>query len=158
MSKDRENPTITNFRKINEWFYRGGQPREDEYGQLVDLGVKTVICLRWNKKIIRREQEIVNEHDLEFVSIPLNYWRPPSQNEIEKFFSVLEDSSRRPVYLHCKHGSDRTGMLTAFYRIRLDGWSFEKAYEEMKNSGFHKIKMHHFKYVVSGFARREKLL
>lgn len=158
MTNNQETPTITNFRQINDWFYRGGQPLDDQFTQLTQLGIKTIICLRWNKKVIKHEAEIARDHNLEFVPIPLTYWRLPNREEIDKFFSIVSNESKKPIYLHCKHGSDRTGMLAAFYRIRVDGWSFEQAYDEMKASGFHKIKMHHFKYAVSGFAKKENAI
>ena len=147
--------SVKNFRQINNWFYRGGQPLLEEFGQLKDLGVKTVVCLRWNRRIIEEEKEIVTSNDIEFISIPLNYWRLPNNKEISTYFNIIENIDRRPVYLHCKHGSDRTGMLAAFYRIKHEGWSADKAYEEMKDAGFHKIRMHHFKFAVYLFAKRD---
>ncbi len=157
MIPNRENITIKNFRQVNDWFYRGGQPNDDEFEQLRAFGIKTIICLRWSKEVIRNEIAIARDLDLTVESIPLNYWRLPNKEEIERYFSIIQEQNNRPVFLHCKHGSDRTGMLASFYRIRHDGWSADRAYEEMKNSGFHKIRMHHFKYAVYGFARKENI-
>lgn len=155
MTREPNQITIKNFRSVNNWLYRGGQPRDEEFEQLVTLGVRTIICLRWNKKIIARESEIAEKLNLQFESIPLNYWRLPNQFEIDRYFSIIDKSENRPVYLHCKHGSDRTGMLASFYRIRHDQWSADKAYDEMKEAGFHKVRMHHFKFAVYGFASQE---
>ncbi len=157
MIPDKEDITIKNFRQVNDWFYRGGQPNDDEFEQLKALGIKTIICLRWSKEVIRNEIAIARDLDLTVESIPLNYWRLPNKDEIERYFNIIQEQNNRPVFLHCKHGSDRTGMLASFYRIRHDGWSADRAYEEMKNSGFHKIRMHHFKYAVYGFARKENI-
>jgi protein tyrosine/serine phosphatase len=32
-----------------------------------------------------------------------------------------------PVYVHCRKGHDRTGVVIACFRIAHDGWSNEKA-------------------------------
>jgi len=38
--------------------------------------------------------------------------------------------------VHCQHGADRTGMMTAIYRIAVEGWSKEDAIKEMTEGGF----------------------
>jgi protein-tyrosine phosphatase len=40
------------------------------------------------------------------------------------------------VFVHCKGGRHRTGEMTAIYRITHDGWSDDKAYDEMKKYDF----------------------
>ena len=47
------------------------------------------------------------------------------------------------VLMHCKHGSDRTGLMAAMYRIVVQGWSKEDALSEMTQGGFGDNK--HFK-------------
>lgn len=90
----------------------------------------------------------------EYISIPLSYFNFPSDAEVEKFFSIVNSPTRRPVFVHCKHGSDRTGMMIAFYRMTNDGWSVEEAYAEMESLGFHKMFVYHYKFAVFRYARR----
>ncbi|HUV86117.1 MAG TPA: hypothetical protein VMX79_03305, partial [bacterium] len=45
--------------------------------------------------------------------------------------------ARRPVFVHCHAGVDRTGFVVAAYRVKVEGWTPEKAYEEMARLGFH---------------------
>ena len=40
------------------------------------------------------------------------------------------------VLVHCQHGADRTGLLVAVYRVVVQGWSKERAIDEMTNGGF----------------------
>lgn len=58
-----------------------------------------------------------------------------------RFLKIVKNSKRTPVLVHCQHGSDRTGTMCAIYRIVFQGWSKEKAIQEMTqgNYGFHKI-------------------
>ena len=53
-----------------------------------------------------------------------------------KFLQIVTDPQQAPVLLHCYQGSDRTGMLTAMYRIVVQGWTKEAAIEEMKEGGY----------------------
>lgn len=38
--------------------------------------------------------------------------------------------------MHCKHGSDRTGLMSAMYRVVVENWSKEDALKEMTQGGF----------------------
>jgi len=46
-----------------------------------------------------------------------------------------------PVFLHCRQGQDRTGIVVAAYRMKVDGWSLADAEAEMRSFGFHDIWM-----------------
>ena len=146
--------TIKNFRQVSAWLYRGGQPKEEEFEQLKALGIRTVVCLRWNMNAIKKERALAEKHGLNFISIPLSYWILPTRKEIERFFSILDDEAMRPIYVHCVHGADRTGAFCAMHRIKCDNWTADQAYEEMKQAGFHRFKVHQFKWAVYGFAHR----
>lgn len=151
---EKSQVTIKNFRVVNDWFFRGGQPELDQIIQLKEVGIKTIICLRWNSSAIEDEQRKAEELGLRFIYLPLTYWILPKHDEIEKFFNIVDDVSLHPIFLHCKHGADRTGMLTAFYRMAREGWSADRAYAEMHDAGFHKIRMRHFKWAVYAFPRK----
>lgn len=40
------------------------------------------------------------------------------------------------TFFHCKRGKERTGMVAAAWRIRMQGWSVKKAIAEMRSMGF----------------------
>lgn len=50
--------------------------------------------------------------------------------------SIQEAEVSGPVLIHCKHGSDRTGLIAAMYRVVVQGWSKEEALDEMTLGGF----------------------
>ena len=147
---------IRNFRNVTEWLYRGGQPDYNGIKLLKNIGIKTVISLRWNQKIISRERALVEEAGIAFESIRLNYWTFPKEGVVARFLSILDDLAKRPTFIHCLHGSDRTGLLIAMYRMSRMGWDADAAYKEMRDCGFHRLKMHHFKWAVYDFARQIK--
>jgi protein tyrosine/serine phosphatase len=59
--------------------------------------------------------------------------------EIIKALSIIR-SAPKPLLVHCKRGSDRTGAVIAMYRIIFENWTKEKALDEMISGdyGFHK--------------------
>ncbi|MDR9874984.1 tyrosine-protein phosphatase [Pseudomonas allii] len=50
--------------------------------------------------------------------------------------AIREAEANGPVLMHCKHGSDRTGLMAAMYRVVIQGWSKEDALNEMTLGGF----------------------
>ncbi len=147
---------VKNFLTVTDWLYRGGQPDATAIEALVKRGVRTIISLRWNMVVIRAERALAKKHGINYYSIPLSYWILPTRAQIDLFLSILDDQNKHPIFMHCLHGRDRTGMFTAIYRIARENWTADKAYAEMKNSGFRHIRMHQFKWAVYGFERRLK--
>jgi protein tyrosine/serine phosphatase len=58
--------------------------------------------------------------------------------EVMKALTLIRDR-KGPILIHCWHGSDRTGMLCAMYRMVFQGWNKDDAVNEMTkgNFGFH---------------------
>lgn len=104
-----------------------------------------------SKQLLRQEAE---EMGFDYVCIPLSYFGFPKQHQIEEFFSIVNSPHRQPVFLHCKHGADRTGMMVAFYRMTYDKWPVGAAYAEMEENGFHKLFVYHYKFAVFNYAKR----
>ena len=50
--------------------------------------------------------------------------------------AIKDAQANGPVLMHCKHGSDRTGLMAAMYRVVVQGWSKEDALNEMTLGGF----------------------
>ncbi len=147
---------VKNFLTVTDWFYRGGQPDDTAIEALASRGIRTIISLRWNLGTVKTERALAEKYGLNFYSIPLSYWILPTRKEIDFFLSIIDNTSKHPVFMHCLHGRDRTGMLTAIYRIAREGWTANDAYAEMKTNGFRHIRMHQFKWAVYGFERRLK--
>jgi tyrosine-protein phosphatase SIW14 len=55
---------------------------------------------------------------------------------IDRFLELLEDKTIYPVLIHCRAGLHRTGVMTAVYRMRYQGWSPQEAIREIKANGF----------------------
>jgi protein-tyrosine phosphatase len=55
---------------------------------------------------------------------------------IDQFLAVLDDPNNYPVLWHCRAGLNRTGIMTAIYRMEYNGWDRGAAIEELKANGF----------------------
>ncbi|MBO0722086.1 MAG: dual specificity protein phosphatase family protein, partial [Blastocatellia bacterium] len=52
-----------------------------------------------------------------------------------------------PVFVHCRRGSDRTGVIIALYRIKQDGWTAEQAIKEANLYGMGFIQFRKRQYI-----------
>jgi tyrosine-protein phosphatase SIW14 len=143
---------IRNFHQVTPFLYRGGQPGADGIAELAQCGFKTVVSFRWGKKTIAAEKAAVEAAGMTFISIPMYYWNLPEINSIEQFLTIIEDAANCPVFAHCFHGADRTGLVMAMFRVTQQNWHADEAYREMKRLGFHRFRMRHFKWTLYRFA------
>ncbi len=126
---------VKNFGRVNNYIFRGGQPKDDEYGELASLGIKTVLDLREDpEKYARQAAESAG---LQYINIRLNARRPPTLTESNHFLHLVNDQKNWPVFVHCAGGRHRTGVLIAIYRMEMDGWDARRAYSEMKDFKFY---------------------
>jgi len=49
---------------------------------------------------------------------------------------LLADPQGGPYLIHCHHGSDRTGLMIAMYRILHQHWTTQQALAEMTLGGY----------------------
>ena len=73
---------------------------------------------------------------MKFVRIPMNTRVAPTPDQVELFLKLVNDPANQPVYVHCAGGRHRTGVMTAVYRMTQDGWTADKAFQEMKQYRF----------------------
>jgi protein tyrosine/serine phosphatase len=127
---------IENFGRINENYYRGAQPKKNDYAELAALGVKTVVDLQ--REGVADEPTIVESLGMRFYRIGLSSRSKPSPEDVARFLAIVNDPANQPVFVHCHVGRHRTGVMTAIYRLAHDGWTADRAYAEMKQYKFEK--------------------
>lgn len=125
---------IDNFGQIDDHYYRGAQPEGDDYAALAALGIKTVIDLQADGS--SAEKGFVEAAGMRYHRIPMTTRVEPTEKEIAEFLKVVNDPASQPVYVHCAGGRHRTGVMTAVYRMSHDGWTADKAFDEMKHFKF----------------------
>jgi len=126
-----DRPGLPNLHKVNDGLYRGAQPTAEGIKELEKLGVKTIVCLRADHS----DKDILGKSKIAYEHIPMKTW-DIDKEDVVRFLQIVTDKNRQPVFVHCQHGSDRTGTVCAAYRVVVDGWTKQQAIDEMKNGGF----------------------
>ncbi|MHB8788438.1 MAG: fused DSP-PTPase phosphatase/NAD kinase-like protein [Desulfobulbaceae bacterium] len=127
---------VPNLHKVSDDLYRSAQPTGEGMSNLKKLGIETIVNLR----SFHSDRARIGNSGLAYEHLYMKAWHP-EQKEIIRFFRIISNPKRTPVLVHCQHGADRTGTMTAVYRITVQGWSKEEAIREMKDGsfGFHGI-------------------
>lgn len=150
--------SITNFSAVTPDIFRGGRPADrNAFGELKTLGIKTVIDLQGgditdsdfglvagimepgeDPAWIAFEKQTVEGLGLKFVNVPINSLDSVNSGQgygLGRAIALMKDPRNLPVYVHCEHGIDRTGLLIALYRVYIQGWKRQAAYDEMVEMG-----------------------
>lgn len=143
---------IPNFGVVTESILRGGQPRPEGYRVLRTMGVDLVVSFRGEGDGVAKERQRVTAEGMRFVNIPWSGWGHPRLEQVKQFFDLLDSNSGKKLFLHCRRGAERTGVMVALYRMTRQGWSAEQAYREMEEHGFRGFWFHHLKEYVFDFA------
>jgi tyrosine-protein phosphatase SIW14 len=126
---------LPNFHQVNQGLYRGAQPREGGIQKLAALGIKTVLNLRVADERLRAEETEARTMGLNFFNVPMEGLDRPRDEQVKRALEIINNAANQPVFVHCKHGADRTGVVIAIYRMTHDGWSTEEALREAKRYG-----------------------
>ena len=124
---------VGNFGEVTPTLYRGGQPKGAGFEALAKMGVDIVVDVRLSGR--DKERREVERDGMQFVAIP---WHClfPKDDPFERFLALLRDNPGKKVFVHCRYGDDRTGMMIAAYRMSVEGWTAEEARKEMEQFGF----------------------
>jgi len=129
------NSELDNWHKLDGKVYRSAQPDKSDFKMLDKYGMKAVINLRqYHSDDDEAEGTPIKLHRFKLNAGKITY------PDLVKVMKVIKQQ-QGPVLLHCWHGSDRTGAMSAAYRIAFQGWSRSEAIQEMLEGGygFHSI-------------------
>ena len=124
-------PGLPNLHKVTDGLYRGAQPTAEGMRELKKMGVRTVVSLR----SFHSDRDEIGDSGLGCEHIHMKPWHPEDK-EVVRFLQTVTDKSRMPVFVHCQHGADRTGLVCAVYRVVVCGWTKDEAIGEMMEGGF----------------------
>ena len=127
--------TIKNFGQMDDRFFRGAQPKENDYQQLAALGIKTVIDLQIETK--EYEKRNVEALGMRYVNIPMSDKDYPEIAKIDEFLKLVNDPETGKFYVHCAGGRHRTGVMGAVYRFNHYNWNYDQVYAEMKKYDYY---------------------
>ncbi len=122
--------TLVNLYQVDEVLYRCEQPTALAMKELEQQGIKTVLNLRKMKN-----DPQPGDAKLKWVHVRINTWTI-SYNDVLRALKEIE-KAEKPLVVHCKHGSDRTGAVIAAWNIVKHNHSKEEAIRELRFGGYH---------------------
>ena len=126
---------LPRFHQVSERLYRGGQFRQGGIARLASLGINTIINLRGPGEHTRADEAEAKSWGLNYFNIPLPVWGRPNDAAVLRVMEIITAPESGRVFIHCKDGVDRTGMIVALHRITSEGWSTNAATAEAERLG-----------------------
>jgi protein tyrosine/serine phosphatase len=68
-------------------------------------------------------------------SLSVKTWHIEDEDVI-RVLRIINKKENGPFLIHCQHGADRTGVMSAMYRIVVQGWTKDDAIKEMVDGGY----------------------
>lgn len=114
--------------------YRSAQPSADELATYTaKAGLKSVLNLRgasprsdWYKEEIAESEKLGLSH----ADFGLSASREVTNEEAAELIALMR-TLPKPLLIHCKHGSDRTGLLAALYLAAIKGEDADQADDQL---------------------------
>ena len=122
---------VDNLHKISEGLYRSAQPTREGMKKLEKMGIKTVINLR----AFHSDSDEISGTTLLNDALSVKTWHIEDEDVI-RVLRTIRKKENGPFLIHCLHGADRTGVMSALYRIVVQGWTKEDALKEMVDGGY----------------------
>jgi tyrosine-protein phosphatase SIW14 len=139
MGEDNKMIDIKLFPNTNKHtIYRSDRPETPEdWSTIKALGIKTILNLENDIGQVDEELSIANTYNIIFFTNPMSGIWAPHRMQLTSALYVMETATF-PLLIHCRHGEDRTGIVCAAYRVKKQGWSIDKAYQECLEYGHSK--------------------
>jgi protein tyrosine/serine phosphatase len=103
-----------------------------------------------NLRAFNSDDDEVRGTNLRTARVKILTWNIDDDHVID-VMRMLRNPENGPYLLHCQHGADRTGLMSAMYRILEQGWSVDDALAELTGGGYgyHAVWKNILRYVRS---------
>ncbi|QEN90021.1 protein-tyrosine-phosphatase [Labrys sp. KNU-23] len=124
---------VPNLHRVTARFYRSAQPSADGFANLSrQLAVRSIVSLR----AFHADDVLSGGSHLRLTRIPIHTWHIEDKDVVAALRALRQGQRYGAVLLHCQHGADRTGLISALYRVIYQGWSKADALAEMRGGAF----------------------
>ena len=121
---------LKNFYRLDEKVYRSAQPDRKGFQELKTLGITNVLSFR---------DHHADDKDAKGLGMTLHRVKMEAgeikDGQVAEALRIIR-TAKGPIVIHCWHGSDRTGLISAMYRILFQNWSKDEAIEELMKGGY----------------------
>ena len=113
-----------NSRQTKEGYWLGSMPDPSELEELAARNVKLILTVSTvPKRELPDMKKAIQDLDLTQVYIPFGSKFPHP----DRFMPIVRNYPPEQIYIHCEHGSDRTGAVLAYILIDRHQWPVPKA-------------------------------
>jgi tyrosine-protein phosphatase SIW14 len=147
---------LPNFHQVNAQLYRGAQPKAGGLEKLKAMGIRSIVNLRGPGESTQDENADARALGLRYYDVPLPEFSQPSDTQVQQILDIINTAENQPVFVHCRHGQDRTGTIIACYRITHDGWTGSAAKKEAVSYGMSWTQVSMKKYIDKFYKQRRK--
>jgi len=153
---------IPNFHQVDDVLFRGGHPNCTGYAKLAALGIQTIVDLQGGA--VRSIQNCGKRRptELRFHLIPFRIFFTQtaltgvSDKRLRSLFAAMRHAPK-PIFVTCRLGDDRTGVIVALYRMRRGEMSFPRAEQEARRYHFHPDVLVGLKLTLDRYRDRRKV-
>ena len=121
---------LENIYLVGKGIYRSEQPKRRDINNLQLLGIKEVLNLRE----LHSDKDDITDTNFVLHRVKMHTSNITEDQIITSLRTIK--NKKGPILIHCWHGSDRTGVTIAAYRIIFNNWSKSQALDEMVNGGY----------------------
>ncbi|KVU96251.1 protein-tyrosine-phosphatase [Burkholderia ubonensis] len=123
---------LDNLHRITPSLYRSALLSREDVPELQKLGIRKVISFR----AFHSDERILAGTQITMQRIPINTWYIRDEDMVAALRALRDADREGPVLIHCQHGADRTGLVSALYRMVYQGWTREQALDELQHGGY----------------------
>lgn len=123
---------VNNLHRITPTLYRSAQLSREDVPELQKLGIRKVISFR----AFHADDSILAGTQIKMQRIRINTWYIRDEDMVTALKALRTADQDGPVLIHCQHGADRTGLVSALYRMVYQGWTREQALDELQHGGY----------------------
>jgi len=154
---------IPNFHQVDADLFRGGHPHCTGYAKLAALGIRTIVDLQGGAdRAVRGCERRLGRTTLNFHIIPFEIMFTQtaltgvSDKRLRWLFAMMRRAPK-PIFVTCKLGDDRTGVIVALYRMRRGEMSFQNAEQEALHYHFHPDVLVGLRFTLDRYRDRRKV-
>jgi protein tyrosine/serine phosphatase len=126
---------VPNLYRVAPNFYRSAQPDQHGFAELVRrCGLQNVINLRAESS----DAELLKGLRVHYFYFPMHEFliTPNYVIAIGALQQLVRSVREGPTLVHCEAGANRTGFITALYRMAKQSWRNDAAIDELENGGY----------------------
>ena len=140
---DKPKADLPNFHEVHPYLFRGGEPTEAGLKKLKEMGVATIIDLRAPTEMHIDEPAAAKKLGFHYINLVMDS-HAPTDKQVETVLTEIERAKNesekgvkdKSIFVHCAHGSDRTGCMIGIWRVTQEGWDYPTTYKEMRQYYF----------------------